>query len=414
MNIKNKKTLKINKKNYFVLTIFLGLLFCLQVHLKFIDFQDFLYKDDYEVLVLNNYLKTKKSNSYYVLTLKYKDVIIYTNTKNKITSNHLLIKFAAKDKMLFYDYFKAKFYLPSYDIVQLENYKNNYIVDYFLNQHENYKTRQIYGAMFFANHIDKDIRNDINYYGIAHLLAISGYHLGLIYTMLFFIFAFIYKQFQSKFFPYRSIHFDLGCVIFIILSIYFYQIGMVASFFRSFIMAILGFYFVIRAIKLLSFSHLLLACLVCIAINPSLIFSVGFFFSVLGIFYIYLFMYHFEIKNILGVLALEISVFLAMTTPVLYFFPLLSFQQLLGIFITIIFVVFYPLVLFLHIINFGDLFDSFLISFLNFKIFSTNISISTPFLISYIFLSLLAVLYRYLAIFVISINLIFYFYLGFL
>lgn len=414
MNIKNKKTLKINKKNYFVLTIFLGLLFCLQVHLKFIDFQDFLYKDDYEVLVLNNYLKTKKSNSYYVLTLKYKDVIIYTNTKNKITSNHLLIKFAAKDKMLFYDYFKAKFYLPSYDIVQLENYKNNYIVDYFLNQHENYKARQIYGAMFFANHIDKDIRNDINYYGIAHLLAISGYHLGLIYTMLFFIFAFIYKQFQSKFFPYRSIHFDLGCVIFIILSIYFYQIGMVASFFRSFIMAILGFYFVIRAIKLLSFSHLLLACLVCIAINPSLIFSVGFFFSVLGIFYIYLFMYHFEIKNILGVLALEISVFLAMTTPVLYFFPLLSFQQLLGIFITIIFVVFYPLVLFLHIINFGDLFDSFLISFLNFKIFSTNISISTPFLISYIFLSLLAVLHRYLAIFVISINLIFYFYLGFL
>ncbi|WP_267523832.1 ComEC/Rec2 family competence protein [Campylobacter sp. MG1] len=390
------------------------MLFCLQTHLKFINFQNFLYEDKYEVLVLNNYLKTKNNRSYYVLSLQYKDIIIYTTTSKKINSNHILLNFAAKEKLSFYEYFKSKFYLPSYNIVELKEFKDNFFVNYFLDQHKDEKIKQLYGALFFAKSINKELRNDVNYYGIAHLIAISGYHLGLIYSIFFFIFSIIYKYFQKRFFPYRSIHFDLGIIIFIILALYFYQIGMIASYFRSFIMAILGFYFVIRAIKLLSFLHLLLAFLICVAINPSLIFSVGFFFSCLGVFYIYLFLYHFKINNIYMIILLEISVFFAMITPVLYFFPLLSFQQLFGIILTPLFVIFYPLVLFLHIINQGNLLDGILINFLNFKLFAIDFKVDFVFFISYIFLSLLSIFHRYLAIFVISINMIFYFYLGFL
>lgn len=414
MNLNNKKTLNINKKYFSILIIILSMLFCLQTHLKFINFQNFLYEDKYEVLVLNNYLKTKNNRSYYVLSLQYKDIIIYTTTSKKINSNHILLNFAAKEKLSFYEYFKSKFYLPSYNIVELKEFKDNFFVNYFLDQHKDEKIKQLYGALFFAKSINKELRNDVNYYGIAHLIAISGYHLGLIYSIFFFIFSIIYKYFQKRFFPYRSIHFDLGIIIFIILALYFYQIGMIASYFRSFIMAILGFYFVIRAIKLLSFLHLLLAFLICVAINPSLIFSVGFFFSCLGVFYIYLFLYHFKINNIYMIILLEISVFFAMITPVLYFFPLLSFQQLFGIILTPLFVIFYPLVLFLHIINQGNLLDGILINFLNFKLFAIDFKVDFVFFISYIFLSLLSIFHRYLAIFVISINMIFYFYLGFL
>lgn len=414
MNIKSKRTLIINKKHYFIIFIVLIAVFCLQVHLKFLDFCEFLEQDSYELKINNNYLKTKNNKSYYVLALAYKDVLIYTTTKKEIKSNQISLKFAAKNKLNFYEYLQARFYLPSYALEELDEIKENAFVSYFINQHENLTMKQFFGALFFAKSISKDLRDSVNYYGIAHLLAISGYHLGLIYSIFFFIFSIIYKYFQKRFFPYRSIHFDLGIIIFIILALYFYEIGLVASYFRSFIMAILGFYFIIRAIKILSFSHLFLAFFICIAINPSFLFNVGFFFSCLGVFYIFLFIYHFNANSLTKLICLELSTFFAMVAPVLYFFPLLSFQQLLGIILTPIFVIFYPLVLFLHIINLGDLLDKYLLIFLDFKMFAINFKLEFKYFFIYLILSFLSIFHRYLAIFVISLNLIFFIYLGFL
>lgn len=412
MNIKSKRTLKISKKLYFVIFISLIALFCLQVHLKFLDFCEFLEQDSYELKITNNYLKTKNNKSYYVLALAYKDVLIYTTTKIKINSNHISLKFAAKNKLNFYEYLQARFYLPSYALEELDEISENAFVKYFINQHENETMKQFFGALFFAKSISKDLRDSVNYYGIAHLLAISGYHLGLIYSIFFFIFSIVYKYFQKRFFPYRSMHFDLGIIIFIILALYFYEIGLVASYFRSFVMAILGFYFIIRAIKIISFAHLFLAFFVCIAINPSFLFNVGFFFSCLGVFYIFLFIYHFKVDNLFKLICLELSTFFAMVAPVLYFFPLLSFQQLFGIILTPIFVIFYPLVLLLHIINCGDFLDKYLLIFLDFKMNAINFKLDFAYFITYIILSFLAILHRYLAIFVISLNLIFFIYLG--
>lgn len=414
MNIKSKKTLVLSKKYFFVLIIFLSFIFCVQVHLKFLDFCEFLEQNIYELQITNNYQKTKNNKKYYVLTLAYKDILIYTTTKNKINSNRISLKFAAKDNLAFYEYLKARFYLPSYDLKELNPIKNSKISDFIEKQHENDKIKQFYKALFLAKPISKELRDDVNYYGIAHLLAISGYHLGLIYGILFFIFSPFYSYFQKRFFPYRSKHFDLSIIIFIFLAFYFYEIGMVASYFRSFIMAILGFYFIIRAIKLLSFLHLFLAFFVCIAINPSLLFNIGFFFSCMGVFYIFLFIYHFKANNFIKILWLEIFVFFAMIAPVLYFFPLLSFQQLFGIILTPLFTVFYPLVLFLHAINCGDLFDEILIKFLNYKMFAINYKLEFKYFINYIIFSFLAILNRYLAIFVISLNAIFFIYLGFI
>ena len=414
MNLKNKKALLINKKYFFTIILLLTCVFCLQIHLKFLDFQDFLYKEKYELKIINQYLKNKGNKSYYVLALEYKNTIIYTTTKIKISSNKISLRFANKEKLAFYEYLKARFYLPSYDLKELDKSEENIVVKYFINQHENQKMQQFFGALFFAKPINAELRRDVNYYGIAHLLAISGYHLGLIYSIFFFIFSLIYKCFHKNFFPYRSMHFDLGILIFILLGIYFYQIGLVASFFRSFVMAFLGFYFVIRAIKLLSFTHLFLAFYVCVAINPSLLFNVGFFFSCLGVYYIYLYAYHFNLNGFMKVLGLEIFVFFAMIAPVLYFFPLLTFQQLLGIILTAIFVIFYPLMLFLHLLNYGFLFDEIILKFLDFKMFAIDFHLKFIYFIIYLFLSFLAIIHRYLAIFVISLNILFFIYLGFL
>ncbi|MDN2792104.1 ComEC/Rec2 family competence protein, partial [Campylobacter jejuni] len=80
----------------------------------------------------------------------------------------------------------------------------------------------------------------------------------------------------------------------------------------------------------------------------------------------------------------NIWTFFAMVLTVLYFFPLISYQQILGIILICIFVIFYPLVLFLHLINYGDLLNFILDEFFKFKIYGTNIHIQFLIFISYI------------------------------
>lgn len=79
------------------------------------------------------------------------------------------------------------------------------------------------------------------------------------------------------------------------------------------------------------------------------------------------------------------------------FFPLISYQQILGIILSGIFVIFYPLVLFLHLINYGDLLNFILDEFFKFKIYGTNIHIPFWIFISYLIASLISVRFKYLA-----------------
>ena len=94
-----------------------------------------------------------------------------------------------------------------------------------------------------------------------------------------------------------------------------------------------------------------------------------------------------------------------MTLPVIYFFPLISFQQFLSIFLSAIFVIFYPLTLVLHFINFGNIFDAVLKEFFNFKLYASNIQIPLWIFISYIIASLLSIRFKLLALFCIFSNL---------
>ncbi|EAI0162799.1 ComEC/Rec2 family competence protein, partial [Campylobacter jejuni] len=139
--------------------------------------------------------------------------------------------------------------------------------------------------------------------------------------------------------------------------------------------------------------------LLCISLYPRLLFSIGFLFSILGVFYIFLYMHHFANKfnNLINIILLNIWTFFAMVLPVLYFFPLISYQQILGIILSGIFVIFYPLVLFLHLINYGDLLNFILDEFFKFKIYGTNIYIPFWIFISYLIASLISVRFKYLA-----------------
>lgn len=400
-------------REFFILFLCFLAIFLLNIFYEYKNYQNFkltkhLYLKDN--IILSSYIKENKyGKKYQVLKLKNSNFNFYTISYKNLTfdkNKTLSLRIITKD-ISFKNYLSKSFFAPSYDFNQTSYVQNqNTIINYFLNQHTNEKIKEFYGALFFAKAISKDLRQDVNFYGIAHLIAISGYHLGLLFSFCFVVFAPLYAFFQKRYFPYRNLKLDLSVFAFMLLIAYMYLIDFTPSYTRALFMALFGFYLYSKNVKILSFKFLVLSIVLCISLFPKLLFSVGFLFSVLGVFYIYLYLHHFKNKfsNLTHIIFLNFWTFLAMIIPVLYFFPLLSLQQFLAIPLSILFIIFYPMVLLLHIFNYGNLLDFYLLDFFNIKFHSINFKISFWVYIGYLFLSLLSIFNRYLALFVISLG----------
>ena len=161
-------------------------------------------------------------------------------------------------------------------------------------------------------------------------------------------------------------------------------------------MSVLGFFFYSRGIKVLSFEMLSLTVCLLLAFFPHLVFSLSFWFSVAGVFYLFLFLHYFSSINRWVLLVLiDLGVFFLMLPIVHAFFPVFTFLQLSSPIASAVFIVFYPLSLFLHLLDFGNLFDTLLLAFLEVKAHAYTLNFSTWFLVGYIGVSLLAVRYKY-------------------
>ncbi|MFQ6341587.1 ComEC/Rec2 family competence protein [Campylobacter sp. VTCC 70190] len=376
---------------------------------RFLTFKENKHHFIEQARLIHSYEKYNKNNKkYWVLKIQSKDFSFYTTSFKdlNLSKNQYINLKIITHNISFKDYLSKNFYAPAYDFKPLKDKEQNIIISYFLNQHQNEKMREFYGALFFGLSVSLELRKDVNYYGIAHLIAISGYHIGLIFSLIFFILAPLYGFFQKRYFPYRNLRFDLSILIFILLLAYAYLIGFIPSYTRSLIMAFWVFYLLCKNIKIINFLTLFISICLCLALYPRLLFSVGFLFSILGVFYIFLYLHHFSkhFNNLTNIILLNIWTFFAMILPVLYFFPLISYQQLLGIVLSGIFVIFYPLVLFLHLINYGSLLDLLLDTFFKFKLYGTNINIPFWIFIGYLCLSLSSIRFKALALFCVFAN----------
>ena len=248
-------------KEFRFLFLFIIIIFLFNLGLEYYNFLNFKENKHYFVekaLVEQSYFKlSKNKKKYFVLKLKTKDFSFYTTTYKdlNISKNQLLSLKIITQNINFKDYLNKSFYAPSYGFEKLENKKENFIISYFSKQHKNEKIKEFYGALFFALPVSLELRTDVNYYGIAHLIAISGYHIGLLFSMIFLVLAPIYGFFQKRFFPYRNLRLDLSILIFILLFLYAFLIGFVPSFIRSLIMALWAFYLLCKNIKIINFSE---------------------------------------------------------------------------------------------------------------------------------------------------------------
>ncbi|MDX1808894.1 MAG: ComEC/Rec2 family competence protein [Sulfurospirillaceae bacterium] len=402
-----------NKKEIFVTFMVLLILFCFSLGFEYIKYKDLVRKPFYttQAKVLNHYQKSsKKSKPYDVFKLRSEEgFTFYTISwkhRNISTGDSVTIKFRTKH-IKFVEYMKSfftRYIFLSKATKQHDSYLDR-IKSYVRNQHKTFETKEIFSALFFSSAISKKSREKIQKLGISHLIAISGFHLGLLSLILFFLFTPVYRLFQDRYFPYRNIKADLSVIVFFFLFLYMYVIDFSPSFLRSFVMAVFGFFLFSRHIKIVSFLTLLLSICFILVLFPKLIFSISFWFSVSGVFYIFLFLKHFSNFNkILIFILLNFWVYLAMLPIVHFVFPVFTPLQLASPLLSMLFTVFYPVELFAHLMNFGGLFDSGIEYLLNLK---TNFyEIMTPiwFLIPYLLLSLLGIFYRWLAVLSISLS----------
>lgn len=130
----------------------------------------------------------------------------------------------------------------------------------------------------YKANISKETKNTFSKAGVSHILALSGFHIGIIYIILQFIFL-------SKIGPFKwqlASHF----IVIICLWIYGFIAGMSPSLIRAVIMCTVLAISKLHTNKFLSIRALAVAAIILFLIEPLIIFHIGFqlsFLSMLGI-----------------------------------------------------------------------------------------------------------------------------------
>lgn len=387
----------------------LALLFALHVSVIYAQYQSFTQEGRAYVegeLLLSDARLSKNGKPYHVLHVKTKDFTLYTVAWKEtlhIRPGEKVSVYAITENLGFSDFLSKRFFTPSFSLQALRQSDEGVAkqLSYKIHaQHESPKMQALFGALFLATPVPKDLREDVLFWGVSHLVAISGFHLGVLLALGYGLLRPLYRFFQNRYFPYRNATFDLGVVMLGLAFGYLWLIDFVPSFLRAFVMACFGFFLLMRHIKLLSFGTLALTVGVILVLFPHLVLHIGFWFSVFGVFYIFLYLHHFKDRfgAPMHAVLLNVWVFLAMNIPVHYWFPLTSWQQVGSIPLSIVFIGFYPLSAALHVMGLGGVLDGVLEPFLAWRMEGAEVPTPLWALVGYLGLSVLAIRWRFLAV----------------
>jgi len=387
--------LKIQNKKILTIAILI-FLFIINLSIEYAKYLDLIDEEIYEtkVEVLNIY----KKKNFDILRVKADNFDFFTNInkeENIKKSDFLNITFISRN-ISFLDYLKG-FYTKTIYFDRLEKlpiFKDK-IVQKIDSNHENEMIKELFQALFLATPISKELREICTNYGISHLIALSGFHLVVLSFIIYWIFYYPYSFFHQKYFPYRNKKYDLLIITIFLLFFYLLLTGIVPSLLRAFVMFCLGVFLLRSNIKILSFETLLFTFLIVIALFPKYLFSLGFWFSIMAVFYIFLYIKYFTFKNKIWHLILFNSWMFLIFNPIVHFyFPATSYEQFLSIIITIFFTLFYPFEIVAHIFDFAIYFDEYIRFFLDYEMYVYEVKTPFYFFVIFIIFSFLSIFYK--------------------
>jgi len=353
-----------------------------------------------EADVLLHYTKTKGTRRYDVLKLQNGRLTFYTTTRRPL-SNDLrgrrvrLVLFPSR--LGFWDYLATP-YLPS-KVLRILPKRSVRMALYekIARQHRHPWMREFYGALFLALPLSKALRERVTLLGVNHLLALSGFHMGVLWALIYGTLGLVYRPLQSRFFPWRSRLADVGSVTLVWLGVYVWLTGVPPSLLRAYTMVAIGWLALLWGVEIFSFSFLLLCVLLLTALFPGLLLSVGFWLSVTGVFLIYLFLQWSKGWPGWAVfVGLNLWIYVTMVPVVHTLFPTFTLYQTLSPLLSLLFIPFYPLSALLHIVGAGGWADGWLSALLRLpeggRVTMTGVPVS--FLGGYALLALAAIRYR--------------------
>jgi len=390
------------RKSFMAAMVVLLLLLFIRLFFSYQAYQNFIAKPFYYtyVEVLTSYEKSKNGKRYTVLKLKSEEgFTFYTTTHRKENFNHkrLRLQIFPNKSIKFTDYL-GTFYVKS-KIKHQEKlplaFKDT-LLESVASQHKSEDLKSFYNAIFFATPLAKSLREQIAKLGVSHLVALSGFHLAILWGLVYGLLLLLYRPVQQKFFPYRHALFDVGLVAMILLGIYVWFVGFPPSLVRSYAMVLVGWGVLLLGMELLSFTFLTTILLSLVVLFPSLLVSLSFWLSVTGVFYIFLLLQYTQEFNgkVISFIFIPFGIFILMLPVVHGIFDMTSGYQLLSPLLSILFVPFYPLGILLHILGIGSIFDTYLLWLFSLPTQSFESLLPWWGVLGYIGLSLIAIWYR--------------------
>jgi len=399
-----KPKLFLSLKEFWLSMIFLFLLLLLRLfflHQEYVEFKEkpFFYTS---VEVTQAYEKWTKDRYYTILKVysPVLDINFFSRTRIRVEdlSSNLRLKLFPRNDMKFSDYLGTSFIFSRInEIEKPKEITKSSLLQSIEKQHDNSMISNFYKAIFFATPLDKDLRNRVSSLGISHLIALSGFHLAILSGVLFFLIRLFYKPFHQKFFPYRFDLYDIGFIVLLILAWYVWFVGSPPSLIRSYMMMLFAWLLLVLGIELLSFTFLATVVMLLLLMFPKLLLSLAFWFSVIGVFYIFLLLKYFShLNKYLITLLISFGIFILMLPIVHMVFPIVNPLQLGSPFLSLGFSFFYPMSMGLHLLGIGNILDEFLLKLFMFKSYDYSFTL-TPFYGGiYILLTLLSIYSKYI------------------
>lgn len=341
-------------------------IFLLRIGFSYLEYQEFVKKPFYftNAVVLTQTKKFKNETHYVVLKLKSQEGYSFYTTSldtNILPDTTLRVKLLIDDTISFWGYLGTFFVKTRLRVIQSpsENGLYNKVASLIKAQHPNKSIGNFYEAIFLAVPLEREVREQVARLGISHLVALSGFHLGILWGVVYTLGLLLYRPLQAHFFPYRHALFDVGLVAIIVLGWYVWFVGFPPSLVRAFAMVLAGWIVLLAGMRFVSFSFLGLVVALLLALLPSLVVSLAFWFSVAGVFYIFLLLLWFNATKpiLMTLLVVPLGIFVLMQPIVHLFFGVTSYYQLLSPLLSLLFIPFYPLAIALHLFGFGNLLD---------------------------------------------------------
>ncbi len=380
-------------KNSLFFTLFLLFVFMINILFNYLSYKELKKEYIFETKaeVLNIYPKEK----FDVIKLKgdgFEFFASFSKDENIKKLDFLNVVFDTRN-ITFYTYLKGFFTKILYfERGEKNNSVKEKIIKNIEENHDDFMIRELFNALFLAIPVSSQLRDIITAYGIAHVVALSGFHIVVLSFVIYWILYFPYSFLQNRYFPYRNRRFDILLITMAILFYYLLLTDIVPSLLRAFVLFSLGLYLLRSNIKVISYLTLFYTFLIVIALFPQYIFNIGFWFSIFAVFYIYLFIQYFKNGNkILLYIFFNIWMFLIFNPIVHFFFAQTAIEQFYSIPITIFFTIFYPLEIVAHIFNISSYFDDYLKIFLENKIYVYEVFTPLYFFILYILFSFFSI-----------------------